>query len=106
MDSDTYLSAVINEASFNRNAAAIEHAKNDSSHEIIFGGNVDKQKGYFIQPTIVLTTDPNSKLMVNEIFGPILTAFVYDDAKMDETLELVDKSTPYGLTGAIFASDR
>lgn len=70
------------------------------------GGQSDKQKGYFVQPTIVKTTDPRSKLMTTEIFGPILTVYVFDDNNINETLDLVDKSTPYGLTGAIFGQDR
>lgn len=106
MEFDTFLSAVIDSASFNRNKSFIEHARSDSSHEILFGGNTDDTKGYFVDPTLIVTTDPYSKLMVNEIFGPVLTVYVYDDSRIEETLELVDKSTKFGLTGSIFATDR
>lgn len=107
LESDTYLSAVINEASWDRNTSFLNHAKqNSTNHKILVGGQSDKGKGYFVQPTIIETTDPRSKLMTTEIFGPILTVYVFDDDKIDETLDLVDKSTPYGLTGAIFGQDR
>ncbi|KAH7643955.1 delta-1-Pyrroline-5-carboxylate dehydrogenase 1 [Dermatophagoides farinae] len=107
LESDTYLSAVINEASWDRNTSFLNHAKqNSTNHKILVGGQSDKGKGFFVQPTIIETTDPRSKLMTTEIFGPILTVYVFDDDKIDETLDLVDKSTPYGLTGAIFGQDR
>jgi len=72
----------------------------------VFGGNVDKSKGWFVEPTLVLTTNPRNKLMVEEIFGPVLALFVYEDAALDKTLEILDSSTPYALTGIIFADDR
>lgn len=107
LEFDTFLSAVIDRASFERNKSYQEHAKaQNSSHKIVAGGFADSSVGYFIHPTIVETTDPHSKLMVEEIFGPILTVYVYEDSRIDETLELVDKSTPFALTGSIFAEDR
>ncbi|KAF7492750.1 Delta-1-pyrroline-5-carboxylate dehydrogenase [Sarcoptes scabiei] len=106
LEKDTYLSAVINEAAFKRNASYLDFARQDSQHQILLGGNYDNSKGYFIDPSIVLTTNPRSKLMVEEIFGPILSVFIFDDKEIDQTLELIDQSTGYGLTGAVFATDR
>lgn len=106
LEFDTFMSAVIDGASFKRIKNCLDFAKNDSSHKIIFGGNATFEKGFFVEPTIIVTTDPYSKLLTNEIFGPVLTVFVYDDNKIDHTMELIDKSTPYGLTGAIFATDK
>ncbi len=74
--------------------------------EIVAGGNYDKSKGYFIEPTVLLVNDPHYTTMEEEIFGPVLTAYVYDDNKFEETLELLDKTSPYALTGSIFANDR
>ena len=84
----------------------IEHAKDSSAAEVLTGGDGDKSDGYFIPPTVVVTTDPRFKLMREEIFGPVLTVFVYDDLELESTLELVDTTSPYALTGAIFAEDR
>lgn len=72
----------------------------------VFGGNGDKSVGYFVEPTVIRTTDPMFKSMVEEIFGPVITIYVYDDNKYEETLELCDRTSPYGLTGSIFARDR
>jgi 1-pyrroline-5-carboxylate dehydrogenase len=105
-DFRNFINAVIDEASFDKITGYIEHARSSDDCEIIAGGNYDKTKGYFIEPTIVLTTDPQYKSMQEEIFGPVLTVFIYDDDKYEETLELVDKTSPYALTGAIFAQDR
>ena len=74
--------------------------------EIIIGGNCDDSKGYFIEPTVVVSKDPKSKLMAEEIFGPVLTIYVYPEGEYDETLELCDHTSPYALTGAIFALER
>jgi 1-pyrroline-5-carboxylate dehydrogenase len=105
-DFRNFMAAVIDEPSFNRISGYIDHAKNAADAEILVGGNVDKSKGYFIEPTVVQTMDPRFKLMREEIFGPVLTVFVYQDSALDETLELVDATSPYALTGAIFAEGR
>jgi 1-pyrroline-5-carboxylate dehydrogenase len=106
VDFRNFVAAVIDEPSFDRIMDFINHAKNSSDAEIVAGGNGDKSEGYFIEPTVVKTTDPRFRLMTEEIFGPVLTVYVYDDAKLDETLELVDTTSPYALTGCIFARDR
>jgi 1-pyrroline-5-carboxylate dehydrogenase len=105
-DFSNFLAAVIDEASYDNTMGYIEHAKSTSDHEVLCGGEGDKSKGYFIQPTVVQSTDPKSKLMSEEIFAPVLTLYVYDDAKLDETLALCDATSPYALTGAIFGRDR
>jgi len=104
-DFRNFINAVIDEAAFDKITAYIQNAKKDGV-EVIAGGNSDKSKGYFIEPTVLLTTDPHYITMREEIFGPVLTVFVYDDEKYEETLELLDKTSPYALTGAIFANDR
>jgi 1-pyrroline-5-carboxylate dehydrogenase len=106
LDFRNFVAAVIDEPSFDRIMGYIDHAKASSEAEIVAGGNGDKSEGYFIEPTVVKTTDPHFRLMTQEIFGPVLTVFVYDDLKLDETLELCDTTSPYALTGAIFARDR
>ncbi|MCC7429269.1 L-glutamate gamma-semialdehyde dehydrogenase [bacterium] len=105
-DFSNFVNAVIDEASFDNCKNYIEHAKNSSDAKIIFGGNCEKTKGYFVEPTIIQTTNPKFKSMCEEIFGPILTVFVYDENKFEETLEIVNTTSPYALTGAIFAEDR
>jgi 1-pyrroline-5-carboxylate dehydrogenase len=97
---------VIDEPAFNKIATYIEHAKSDPSCTILTGGNYNSSVGYFIEPTIILTTNPQYKSLQEEIFGPVLTIYVYDENEYEETLELVDKTSPYALTGAIFAQDR
>jgi 1-pyrroline-5-carboxylate dehydrogenase len=106
IDFRNFMAAVIDEHSFNRVTGYIEHARNSSEAEILVGGKGDKSKGYFIEPTVVQTTNPHFKLMQEEIFGPVLTLYVYDDADIEATLDLVDTTSPYALTGAIFAEDR
>jgi 1-pyrroline-5-carboxylate dehydrogenase len=106
LDFRNFMAAVIDEPSFNRISGYIDHAKSSTDAEILVGGNVDKSKGYFIEPTVVQTMDPRFKLMREEIFGPVLTVFVYEDSVLEETLELVDTTSPYALTGAIFAEGR
>ena len=106
MDFRNFMAAVIDEHSFNRIMGYIDHAKNSSEAEILTGGKGDKSDGYFIEPTVVVTTDPRFKLMQEEIFGPVVTVYVYEDMRYEETLELVDTTSPYALTGAIFAEDR
>jgi len=105
-DFNNFVTAVIHEGSFDKLARYIDDAKADSNAEIIVGGNYDKSKGYFIEPTVIVTTDPQYTTMCTELFGPIITLYVYEDDKYTETLELVDNTSEYALTGAVFATDR
>lgn len=105
-DSSNFINAVIDEASFNNIASYIEYAKGSNKAEIIFGGTCDKSEGYFVAPTMIKTTDPRFKTMEEEIFGPVLTVFVYKDSDVNQTLELCDSTSPYALTGAVFGRDR
>lgn len=105
-EAETMVGAVIHRESFERAKSYIQHARDNSkTHTIIAGGECDDSIGYFVHPTLIQTTDPNSKILNEEIFAPILTVYVYDDNKLNETLDLCE-SHPYGLTGAIFAQDR
>lgn len=104
-DFTNFINAVIDEKSFDKIAKYIDNAKKDGL-EVISGGNYDKSKGYFIEPTVLLTQDPMYTTMCEEIFGPVLTIYVYQEENFEATLELVDKTSPYGLTGAIFSQDR
>ncbi len=106
VDFRNFVAAVIDEPSFDRIMDFINFAKSSPDAEIIAGGNGDKSEGYFIEPTVVKTTDPHFRLMTHEIFGPVLTVFVYDDAQFEETLAVCDNTSPYALTGAIFARER
>jgi 1-pyrroline-5-carboxylate dehydrogenase len=103
---DHFMNAVIDEASFDNIMGYIERAKKSPDVDILFGGKGDKSEGYFIQPTVLLTRDPHFITMEEEIFGPVMTIFVYKDRDFEETLQLCDQTSPYGLTGAIFARDR
>lgn len=105
-DFSTLVNAIIDEASFNRIVSYIEDAKQDPQSEIIIGGNHDSSKGFFIEPTVIHTKDPQAKTMVEEIFGPILTIYVYPDDEYESYLTLCDNTSPYALTGSIFATDR
>lgn len=105
-DFSNFMNAVIDERAFDKIAKYIEDAKADSNIEVIAGGGYDKSKGYFIEPTILEAKDPQVKHMVEEIFGPVLTIYIYHAENFEQTLELVDQSSPYGLTGAIFSQDR
>ncbi|HAG15659.1 MAG TPA: 1-pyrroline-5-carboxylate dehydrogenase [Bacteroidales bacterium] len=105
-DFSNFVNAVIDEASFTKLSGFIERAKHDPEAQIIQGGNYDKSEGYFIEPTIILTTNPHYITMEEELFGPILTIYVYDHTKFDETVDLVDKTSIYALTGSIFSKDR
>lgn len=105
-DFSNFINAVIDEASFDKLSDVIEQVKASSDAEILFGGNYSKETGYFIEPTVVLTNNPKSYTMVEELFGPILTIYVYEDSRYEETLDLVDNTSIYALTGAIFARDR
>ena len=101
-----FINAVIDERAFDRIAAYIDAARDNPAVEIVTGGGYDKATGYFIEPTILVTTDPHSTTMEEELFGPVLTIYVYDDAEWEATLELVNTTSPYALTGAVFATDR
>lgn len=103
---DNFVNAVIHERSFDKLAKYIDQAKEDKDAEIIAGGNYDKSKGWFVEPTIIVTTDPHYTTMETELFGPVLTVYVYEDENWDDMLQLVDGTSPYGLTGGIFATDR
>jgi 1-pyrroline-5-carboxylate dehydrogenase len=105
-DFGNFITAVIHEGSFNKLVSYIEQAKKDTDAEIIFGGNYDKSVGYFIEPTIIVTTNPKYTTMETELFGPVVTIYVYEDADWETTLELVDQTSDYALTGAIFSKDR
>lgn len=105
-DFRNFVCAVIDEASFDNCMDYINYAKGSPDAEIIYGGTGDKSVGYFVQPTVIKTADPHFRSMEEEIFGPILTVYVYDDARWTETLRLCDETSPYGLTGSVFAADR
>ena len=103
---ENFVTSVIHEASFDKIVNYIENAKKDSSCKIIAGGNADKSVGYFVDPTVILTNDPKYVTMREEIFGPVITIYLFDDDKFEETLLLVDQTSEYALTGAILAKDR
>ncbi|KLO21077.1 1-pyrroline-5-carboxylate dehydrogenase [Marinitoga sp. 1197] len=103
-DFSNFVNAVIDKAAFKKITGYIEYARENA--EILVGGKYDDSIGYFIDPTIVLTDDPHFKTMEEEIFGPVLTVYIYDDDKYEDILKLCDKTSPYGLTGSIFAQDR
>lgn len=105
-DFSNFLGAVITEDAFDRIAAYIDRALVSESCTLIAGGTYDKSVGYFIEPTVIVTTDPHYESMEEELFGPVLTVFVYEPEAWHETLELVDSTSPYALTGAVFSQDR
>ncbi len=105
-DFTNFMTSVIDKAAFNSIKSYIDYAKESKDAEIITGGKCDDSKGYFIEPTTIVTTDPKFKSMQEEIFGPVLTIYVYDDNKFDETLQLCNTTSPYALTGAIWSQDR
>lgn len=105
-DFTNFMNAVIDEASFDNIMNYINHAKESPDAEIVIGGEGDKSVGYFVKPTIILTTNPKFKSMEEEIFGPVMTIYLYEDEKFEETLHLCDETSPYALTGSIFAKDR
>ena len=105
-DMSNFATAVIHEGSFDKLAAYIDQAKADADAEVIIGGDYDKSKGYFISPTVILTTNPHYKTMETELFGPVLTVYVYEDAAWEDTLKLVDATSEYALTGAVLSRDR
>ncbi|WP_458628922.1 L-glutamate gamma-semialdehyde dehydrogenase [Winogradskyella sp. PC D3.3] len=105
-DMSNFITAVINEGSFDKLAKYIDAAKTDADAEVIVGGNYDKSKGYFIEPTVIVTTNPKYTTMCTELFGPVMTIYVYDEDKFTETLKLVDETSEYALTGAILSTCR
>lgn len=105
-DFTNFINAVIDQKAFKKITSYIDDAKNDDRCEIIVGGNYDMSKGYFIEPTVIVTTDPKYTTMEEEIFGPVLTVYVYPDDEWSQTLDLVDNTSPYALTGAVFSQDR
>ena len=105
-DFGNFITAVIHEGSFDKLVGFIEQAKKDTDAEIIVGGKYDKSVGYFIEPTIIVTTNPKYATMKTELFGPVMTIYVYEDAAWETTLQLVDQTSEYALTGAIFSQDR
>ena len=105
-DFSNFITAVIHEGSFDKLAGFIDRAKQDADATILAGGNYDKSKGYFIEPTLIETTNPKYATMSTELFGPVMTVFVYEDDAFEATLKLVDETSEYALTGAIFSTDR
>jgi 1-pyrroline-5-carboxylate dehydrogenase len=105
-DTSNFINAVIDGKAFDKIASYIDYCKVQPDAEIITGGNYDKSKGYFIEATTVVTTNPNFRTMCEEIFGPLLTVFVYEENKFEETLEVLDKTSEYALTGSIISNDR
>jgi 1-pyrroline-5-carboxylate dehydrogenase len=105
-DMSNFITAVIHEGSFDKLAKYIDQAKTDTDAEIIAGGGYDKSKGYFIEPTVIVTTNPKYTTMGTELFGPVMTIYVYEDDAFSETLKLVDETSEYALTGAIISKDR
>lgn len=104
-DFSSFTSAVIDDKAFARIKSYIDHARTSSNLEILGGGQYDDSKGYFVQPTIVQTKDPRDRIMTEEIFGPVLSIYVYKDKDLKQTMDLVGSSTKFALTGAIFAQD-
>jgi 1-pyrroline-5-carboxylate dehydrogenase len=105
-DFQNFMGAVIDGGSWETQRAAIELAQQDSDTEILVGGGVDDSEGYFVEPTVIETRNPEFELMRRELFGPIVTTYVYPEGEWEQTLDLIDESAPYGLTGAVFAEDR
>jgi len=105
-DTSNFINAVIDDRAFDKLSSYIDGAKNDADAEIIAGGNYDNSKGYFIEPTVILTTNPKYTTMCTELFGPVLTIYVYEDAEWEKSLEILDDTSEFALTGAIFSGDR
>lgn len=105
-DPSNFVNAVISEVAFDRIAGYIDHIKSQSDAEIIAGGNYDKSKGYFVEPTVAVTTNPKFRTMCEEIFGPVITIYVYPENEYEATLKLLDETSEYALTGALFSRDR
>ena len=103
-DFSNFMTAVIDQRAFDKISGYIERAKGDESCEVVAGGGSDDSTGWFIEPTIIVTSDPVSETMCEEIFGPVLTVYVYEDEDFEGALEMCDKGSPYALTGSIFAN--
>ena len=105
-DFSNFVTAVIDQKAFKEITGYIDHAKASADAEVLFGGDYDDSQGWFIKQTVIQAKTPDFKTMEEEIFGPVLTIYVYPDAEWAQTLELCDKTSPYALTGAVFAKDR
>jgi len=105
-DFRNYMGALISEKAFKKVVSYIEYAKESDDYEIIYGGNYDSSKGWFVEPTLIISKNPKGKLMEEEIFGPVLTFYIYDDKDYEKVLELCNETSPYGLTGSIIAKER
>ena len=105
-DFSNFVGAVIDGSSFATQKAAIDEARTSGDASVLVGGGYDDSEGWFVEPTVIETTDPDFRTMREELFGPVVTAFVYDERRYDETLDLIDRGAPYGLTGAVFARER
>jgi 1-pyrroline-5-carboxylate dehydrogenase len=105
-DFSNFMGAVIDGNSFKTQKAAIDEATSSGTAEIVVGGGYDDSDGWFVEPTIIETSDPDFRTMKEELFGPVVTTFVYDEKRYEDTLDLIDAGAPYGLTGAVFAQDR
>ena len=105
-DFTNFMCAVIDKPSFDKLSMFIDNAKKDADAEVIAGGSYDDSVGYFIRPTVIETTNPRYITMEEELFGPVLTVYVYEDDKWEETLDILDDTSPYALTGAVFSNDR
>jgi len=100
------MGAVIDSGSFATQKEAIEEARSHGDSEVLVGGDYDDSEGFFVRPTVIETRDPGFRLLRDELFGPVVTAYVYPEKEYEQTLDLVDSTAPYGLTGAVFARDR
>jgi 1-pyrroline-5-carboxylate dehydrogenase len=105
-DFSNFMGAVIDGSSFRTQAEAIEEAKAHAEADVVVGGGYDDSRGYFVEPTVIETRDPDFRLMREELFGPVVTTYVYDERRFDDTLDLIDRSAQYGLTGSVFSQDR
>ena len=105
-DFTNFINAVIDETSFDKLKSVIDRVKEDDDAEIIFGGYCDKNSGYFIEPTVILAKKPDYFTLKEELFGPIVTIYIYDDENLDETLSILDGTSDYALTGSVFSQDR
>ena len=105
-DFSNFMNAVIDKGAFDSITGYIDRAKANPAVEVVFGGGYDESEGFYIEPTVLLTSDPHSQTMCEEIFGPVVTIYLYDEARYDEAMDLLDRTSPYALTGAVFAQDR
>ena len=105
-DFSNFMGAVIDGAAFETQREAIEEARTHAKTEVVVGGGVDDERGFFVEPTVIETRDPDFRLLRDELFGPVVTTYVYDEGDWDGTLDLIDRTAPYGLTGAVFSEDR